>query len=78
MGAGVIGACVPARGLSSDPTAGPIIVSYRLVHTPPHTDYDYRGPVGVVLFNHGQEDFPGESIDRAGRGDKGWGRECEK
>jgi hypothetical protein len=24
-----------------------------------HTDYDYRGPVGVVLFNHGQEDFPG-------------------
>jgi len=20
-------------------------------------DYDYRGPVGVVLFNHGQEDF---------------------
>lgn len=20
-------------------------------------DYDYRGPVGVVLFNHGSEDF---------------------
>jgi hypothetical protein len=24
------------------------------------TDYDYRGPVGVVLFNHASEDFPGE------------------
>ncbi|CAM9558976.1 unnamed protein product, partial [Choristocarpus tenellus] len=28
-------------------------------------DYDYRGPVGVVLFNHGPEDFkvnPGDRI----------------
>lgn len=22
-------------------------------------DEDYRGPVGVVLFNHGTQDFPG-------------------
>lgn len=27
-------------------------------------DYDYRGPVGVVLFNHGQEDFPVVKGDR--------------
>ncbi|CAN0266722.1 unnamed protein product [Discosporangium mesarthrocarpum] len=28
-------------------------------------DYDYRGPVGVVLFNHGPEDFvvkPGDRV----------------
>jgi len=27
-------------------------------------DYDYRGEVGVVLFNHGAEDFPVQSGDR--------------
>lgn len=27
-------------------------------------DYDYRGPVGVVLFNHGSEDFKIEKGDR--------------
>lgn len=27
-------------------------------------DYDYRGPVGVVLFNHGQEDFKVNKGDR--------------
>ena len=27
-------------------------------------DYDYRGPVGVVLFNHGGEDFPIVKGDR--------------
>lgn len=27
-------------------------------------DYDYRGPVGVVVFNHGKEDF------RVGKGDR--------
>lgn len=27
-------------------------------------DYDYRGPVGVVLFNHGSEDFKVNKGDR--------------
>lgn len=27
-------------------------------------DYDYRGPVGVVLFNHGSEDFKVQKGDR--------------
>ncbi len=27
-------------------------------------DYDYRGPVGVVLFNHGSEDFQVKKGDR--------------
>lgn len=27
-------------------------------------DYDYRGPVGVVLFNHGTEDFKVNKGDR--------------
>ncbi|CAM9762261.1 unnamed protein product, partial [Ascophyllum nodosum] len=27
-------------------------------------DYDYRGPVGVVLFNHGAEDFKVSKGDR--------------
>lgn len=27
-------------------------------------DYDYRGPVGVVLFNHGSEDFLVKKGDR--------------
>lgn len=27
-------------------------------------DYDYRGPVGVVLFNHGNEDFKVNKGDR--------------
>merc|ERR1719163_1122020 len=27
-------------------------------------DYDYRGEVGVVLFNHGSEDFPVAIGDR--------------
>jgi len=27
-------------------------------------DYDYRGEVGVVLFNHGKEDFPVAAGDR--------------
>lgn len=27
-------------------------------------DYDYRGPVGVVLFNHGPEDFIVKRGDR--------------
>ena len=27
-------------------------------------DYDYRGNVGVVLFNHGDEDFPVKHGDR--------------
>lgn len=27
-------------------------------------DYDYRGPVGVVLFNHGSEDFKVSKGDR--------------
>lgn len=27
-------------------------------------DYDYRGPVGVVLFNHGGEDFKVNKGDR--------------
>ncbi len=27
-------------------------------------DYDYRGNVGVVLFNHGDDDFPVKRGDR--------------
>jgi deoxyuridine 5'-triphosphate nucleotidohydrolase len=27
-------------------------------------DYDYRGPVGVVLFNHSEEDFVVKRGDR--------------
>lgn len=27
-------------------------------------DFDYRGPVGVVLFNHGSEDFKVNRGDR--------------
>ena len=27
-------------------------------------DYDYRGPVGVILFNHGDIDFPIKKGDR--------------
>lgn len=27
-------------------------------------DYDYRGPVGVILFNHGDVDFPIAKGDR--------------
>lgn len=27
-------------------------------------DYDYRGPIGVVLFNHGSEDFQVKKGDR--------------
>ena len=25
-------------------------------------DEDYRGPVGVVLFNHSDSDFPGQTL----------------
>lgn len=27
-------------------------------------DFDYRGPVGIVLFNHGSEDFQVNKGDR--------------
>jgi dUTP pyrophosphatase len=38
-----------------------------LVNTPGTIDADYRGPVGVLLINHGQEDFHINHGDRIGQ-----------
>lgn len=47
---------VVARPTRSDPGFGNVLVGAGVV------DRDYRGPVGVVLFNHSSSDFKSNTL----------------